>query len=103
MEGLNFKVRTGMMIGKATIYGTQWCPHCRHQKEAFKEAHIPYIFVDCEKSPGKCKGITSFPVVRDYPKKGDEWVGYKSLKGFLQGPARTESALMQPEGSNHWR
>ena len=79
MEKLNLKVRTGMLIGKATIYGTSWCPHCKHQQEAFKKANIPFNFVDCEKSPGKCAGIQSYPVVKDYPHEGDEWAGYKPI------------------------
>lgn len=79
MKDTNLSVHTGMMIGKATIYGTSWCPHCKHQKEAFENKHVPYNFIDCDKSPNKCQGIQGYPVVRDYPNKGDEWSGFKPI------------------------
>jgi len=73
------KVRTGMLIGKATIYGTDWCGYTTKQKKAFEDAKIPFDYVNCEKSPGKCKGIHAYPVVKNFPNEGDSWDGFKTL------------------------
>jgi hypothetical protein len=81
MKEISLNVRTGMLIGKATIYGTPWSPHCKDQMVAFDAAHIPYDFVNCEQSQNKvrCKGIEEIPVVKGYPNSGDEWTGFKAL------------------------
>ncbi|MCX6067226.1 MAG: hypothetical protein NT121_15975 [Chloroflexi bacterium] len=74
-----FKVSTSLRIGKVTLYGTDWCGHTTHQKQAFDEANIAYDYVNCETSTGKCAGITSFPTVKGFPNAGDEWVGYRAI------------------------
>ncbi len=80
----HLKVRTGMLVGKAldrkpTLYGTDWCGYTTKQKQAFDQAQVPYNYVNCEKSPGKCAGISSYPTVKDYPAAGQGWVGFKPI------------------------
>lgn len=72
-------VRTGMLIGKATIYGTDWCGFTTKQKKAFEDAKIPYNYVNCDDSPDKCQGIQGYPVVKGYPNPQDSWNGFKAL------------------------
>lgn len=72
------KVRTGLMAGQtttSTIYGTDWCGFTTKQKEAFDKAGIKYNYVNCEKNPGSCKDVTSYPVVEHH---GKRWVGFRS-------------------------
>jgi hypothetical protein len=78
-ETNNLGVRTGMLIGKATIYGTDWCGYTTKQKQAFKDAKIPFDYVNCEKSPAKCAGIEGYPVVKGYPGPTDSWDGFQAL------------------------
>lgn len=47
----------------AVLYGTEWCPHCTRQREAFGNS-VEYItFVDCDINRDICmeKGITGYP------------------------------------------
>jgi hypothetical protein len=73
------KVRTGMLIGKATIFGTDWCGYTTKQKQAFDEKGIEYDFINCEDSANaeQCAGIKGYPVVKGYPNAGDSWDGFK--------------------------
>lgn len=71
------KVRTGMLIGKATVYGAEWCGFTTKQKEAFTAKGIDFDYVEC--GDGQCPGIEAFPVVKDYPNVGDSWTGFKAL------------------------
>lgn len=75
----DLRVRTGMMAGKATIYGTDWCGFTTKQKDAFKAAEIPFDYVNCENDPDQCKGIDAYPVVKGYPGPNDKWDGFKSI------------------------
>ena len=75
----NLPVRTGMRVGKATIYGTDWCGYTTRQKQAFADAGIPFDYVNCEKSPDQCQGIHGYPLVKNFPNPGDSWDGFKAL------------------------
>ncbi len=84
-EFKNLQVRTGLLIGKAPnskptlLYGTDWCEYTTKQKDAFKAAGVDFNYINCDKSKGKCAGITSFPTVRNYPNAGQGWVGFRPI------------------------
>ena len=48
---------------EAVMYGTEWCPHCRNQKELFGEAFEKIMYVNCEANPSACNaaGVQGFP------------------------------------------
>ena len=47
----------------ATMYGTEWCPHCKDQKSKFGSAFKEVNYVDCDKDRALCTaaGITGYP------------------------------------------
>ncbi len=47
----------------ATMYGTEWCSHCRAQKATFQSAFELINFVDCDVNSARCQeaGITGYP------------------------------------------
>lgn len=47
----------------ATFYGTEWCPHCKDQKELFGAALEHINYVDCDKYRDTCvdAGIQAYP------------------------------------------
>ncbi len=46
-----------------TMYGTSWCPHCKHQKAEFGELFSYVNYVDCEQQPKICRErkVTGYP------------------------------------------
>ena len=51
--------------GKVRVFGADWCPWTRKQKEALQDANIEFEFIDCAEDNGKelCVGITGFPTL----------------------------------------
>ena len=47
----------------ATMYGTEWCSHCKSQKKAFGDSFQYINYVDCDKSGARCTtaGVTGYP------------------------------------------
>ncbi|MFC1768656.1 thioredoxin domain-containing protein [Nanoarchaeota archaeon] len=47
----------------AIMYGTDWCSHCKNQKDEFGENFKYVNYVDCDRSSDVCKkeGIRSYP------------------------------------------
>ncbi len=47
----------------ATMYGTEWCPHCKAQKELFGSSFKNIIYTDCDKAASLCEeaGVEGFP------------------------------------------
>jgi hypothetical protein len=47
----------------AIFYGTEWCPHCKAQKEMFGSSMQYIVFVDCDQQKTRCTqtGITGYP------------------------------------------
>lgn len=45
------------------MYGTEWCPHCKAQKELFGASFDKINYVDCDKQPEVCnaEGVTGYP------------------------------------------
>jgi glutaredoxin len=64
---------------EATIYGTNWCPHCKSQKEMFGDSFQYINYVDCDKDKSACFKA----VVEGYPTwkiNGDNYPGEQSLE-----------------------
>lgn len=47
----------------AKMYGTEWCPYCKDQKEAFGSSFRNIDYVNCEIKSAECKNadITGYP------------------------------------------
>lgn len=47
----------------ATMYGTQWCSHCKNQKELFGKSFKYIDYVDCDYNKDEClrNGIRGYP------------------------------------------
>ena len=47
----------------ATMYGTEWCSHCKNQKKTFGSSFKYVNYVDCDRNPGKCDaaGVRGYP------------------------------------------
>jgi len=47
----------------ATMYGTEWCGHCKNQKAAFGESFKYVSYIDCDKNSGACAdaGVQGYP------------------------------------------
>ena len=59
------------------MYGTEWRPHCKRQKEMFKSAIEHITFIDCDKSRDLCARAE----VSSYP----QWVKDNDLSSKLLG------------------
>jgi len=46
-----------------TMYGTEWCAHCRNQKNTLGKVIVDVSYIDCDKNMAQCegKGITGYP------------------------------------------
>jgi len=46
-----------------TMYGTEWCSHCKNQKELFGNSFRYVNYVDCDDNMQECidNGITGYP------------------------------------------
>jgi glutaredoxin len=47
----------------ATMFGTEWCPHCKDQKAMFGTAFKLINYVDCDKYRNDCiaAGVEGYP------------------------------------------
>ncbi len=71
---------------KAVMYGTEWCPHCQAQKQAFGKAWQYVLYVDCDRDRLQC----DINEVDGYP----TWkIGNMTLEG-----EQTMQALAQAAG-----
>ena len=61
---------------KIRVYGADWCPWTRKQKEELQGANIEFEFIDCAQEDGQelCVGITGFPTIEI---KGEQTPGFK--------------------------
>jgi glutaredoxin len=46
-----------------TMYGTEWCSHCKNQKELFGDSFQYINYIDCDRKSEICtlEGITGYP------------------------------------------
>ena len=65
----------------AVFYGTEWCPHCKKQKELFGESLAFVNYIDCDKKSTACTaaGVTGYPpgrsAIRNWsaPSRSPHW------------------------------
>jgi len=52
-----------MTASGATMYGTEWCPHCKDQKAIFGNSFKYINYVDCDKYKDTCigAGVEGYP------------------------------------------
>ncbi len=67
-----------------TMYGTEWCPHCKDQKVLLGLAFDFINYVDCDLYPKKCQdaGVKGYPTW--LTAEGTQLVGAQSLKNLAE-------------------
>jgi len=61
-----------------TMYGTEWCPHCKNQKAEFGNSFQYINYVDCDRSREVCDnaGVEGYPT---WDIDGQSYAGEQSL------------------------
>jgi hypothetical protein len=62
----------------ATMYGTEWCSHCKNQKASFGSSFEYIYFVDCDRDKDEClkAGVSGYPT---WQIDGENYPGDQSL------------------------
>lgn len=62
----------------ATMYGTEWCSHCKEQKKRFGSSFEFVDYVDCDKNKDTCnaEGISGYPT---WKINGESYPGTQQL------------------------
>jgi len=62
----------------ATMYGTEWCSHCKNQKEMFGNSFKYIDYVDCDYNKQECidNGVKGYPT---WKVNGELQVGEQQL------------------------
>lgn len=77
-----------LCIGESntTMYGTEWCSHCKNQKKLFGDNFDYVKYVDCDKNPDACiaAGVKGYPT---WVINGNSYAGEQSLEklAYLTG------------------
>jgi hypothetical protein len=70
----------------AVMYGTEWCSHCKAQKEMFGKSFDKISFVDCDRQRDVCllAGVEGYPT---WKINGENYPGQQPLQflGELTG------------------
>ena len=63
----------------ATMYGTEWCSHCKNQKALFGKSFQYVDYIDCDKNKAECQkaGIRGYPT---WNINGQNYPGGQSLE-----------------------
>jgi glutaredoxin len=61
----------------AVMYGTETCPYCVKQKNLFGDSFIYVNYIDCQKNPQECVGLSGVPT---WKINGKLYPGLKSLE-----------------------
>ena len=81
-----FSVRTGMMVGEMTLYGSNSCGWTTKQKDALDKHGIKYNYVDCSAQGANCPDIVKgFPTI--------VWNGYMDIFGDEKAVASNNPIL----------
>ncbi|MBD3156072.1 MAG: hypothetical protein GF368_05475 [Candidatus Aenigmarchaeota archaeon] len=61
------------------MYGTEWCSHCKNQKEIFGNSFQYIDYIDCDKRRSEClsAGIRGYPT---WVFNGQQYSGEQNLK-----------------------
>lgn len=74
----NYNTFAECIGSKATMYGTEWCPHCKNQKAMFGSSFANVDYVDCDIQKQSCLENA----IRGYPTwviDGEQYSGEQSL------------------------
>jgi len=65
------------------MYGTEWCPHCKNQKELFNSSFQYIDYVDCDKNRQEClsAGVNGYPT---WKINGQNYPGEQSIERLAQ-------------------
>ncbi len=65
------------------MYGTEWCPHCKNQKNLFGSSFQYIDYIDCDKNRNECSitGITGYPT---WKINNQNYPGEQSLERLAQ-------------------
>jgi hypothetical protein len=78
------QVRTGIMVGEMTLYGSDNCSWTKKQKAALDKHNVKYDYVDC--ATGKCpEFVKGFPTIL--------WSGYADIFGDDQAVAGDKAMM----------
>jgi hypothetical protein len=63
----------------AVMYGTEWCSHCKDQKESFGSSFYNINFVDCDLNRDACliAGVSGYPT---WKINGENYPGQQSFQ-----------------------
>tara|TARA_Y100000310_G_scaffold319200_1_gene374189 strand:+ start:625 stop:1002 length:378 start_codon:yes stop_codon:yes gene_type:complete len=65
------------------MYGTEWCPHCKNNKELFGNSFQYVNYIDCDRNRDACADAN----IRGYPTwnvNGESYPGEQSLERLAQ-------------------
>ena len=67
----------------ATMYGTEWCSHCKNQKKLFGSSFQYINYVDCDKNKAACAkaGVSSYPT---WKINGQNYLGEQSIERLAE-------------------
>ena len=62
----------------AIMYGTEWCSHCKNQKQAFESSFQYVNYIDCDFNSEEClrNGIKGYPT---WTINGEKYPGEQQL------------------------
>lgn len=65
------------------MYGTEWCSHCKNQKELFGPSFRYVNYIDCDKKREECSsaGVQGYPT---WKINGQNYPGEQSLERLAQ-------------------
>jgi glutaredoxin len=65
------------------MYGTEWCSHCKDQKELFGKSFKKVDYIDCDARRSECKdaGVNSYPT---WIIDGEQYSGTQSLRELVE-------------------
>ena len=66
-----------------TMYGTEWCPHCKTQKQLFGDSFQYINYVDCDRYQEEClaAGVDGYPT---WTSQGLRYSGTQPLPRLAQ-------------------
>lgn len=61
------------------MYGTEWCSHCKNQKELFGSSFQYVNYIDCDKNKNECiaAGVKGYPT---WKINGENYPGEQSFE-----------------------
>lgn len=67
----------------AVMYGTEWCSHCKAQKEMFGASFDNINFVDCDRQKDACliAGVSGYPT---WVINGENYAGQQQLSRLAE-------------------